>query len=220
MSWRRLSMAAIQRILCQQGRTVAPFPCRDAARSARPSFRRRAHRATTRAAQQPRLPGTSRTPRDVKRYAWHIGTRPAVANGSIHRARTAGGAWYARSPVRSRPGLGSVANVRNEAARHRVHDAQPPLGAARRVALRCGRGTDRGAGLADDSATGLSQACPDDVVGTTARFAPAGEEKNGRRPHRCLQSGREIALRRPQNLEQDLRSSRLVRRQSKSRRRR
>jgi hypothetical protein len=43
------------------------------------------------------------------------------------------------------------------------------------------------------------------VAGRAAHLAPAGEEKNGRRPHRCLQSDREVALRRPRNPDHDLR---------------
>jgi len=68
MAWLRFSMATIQRILCQWGRTVAASRRNGAARCPRPWCRRHGRRPTIRAAQPRRLPGTSWTPRDVNRY--------------------------------------------------------------------------------------------------------------------------------------------------------
>lgn len=130
-----------------------------------------------------------------------VDRKAASARNSANRQET---------PKLMRPGPTpagvSVANVRDEAARHRMHDAHPALGAARRLAMRrrpCR--SDRGTGLADEPATRLTQARAHDMAERPAHFAPTGEEKNGRRPHRCLQSEREVALRRPRNPDHGLR---------------
>ena len=237
MAWLRFSMATFQRILCQWGRTVAASRRHGAMRSTRPACQCHGRRATIRAAQQPRLPGTSWPPRDVNRCARRCArirgcrcssgrfvmqmlhalrgarTRPCGRPGTeVRESRTDRG--EPRHRLGHTPVGASVANVREEAARHRVHDAQPALGAARRLATRRGPcRPDWDANLADDSATRLPQARPHDVARRPAHLAPAGEEKNGRRPHRCLQSGREVALRRPRNLDHE------VRRRSKRRKR-
>ena len=131
---------------------------------------------------------TSHAARTFGRVA--VWSSASARNGAGRRGRT--------RPMWPGPAPASVANVRNEAARHRVHDAQSTLGAARWLAARRGpRRPDCRVRLADDPATRLPQARPDDVAGRSAHLAPAGEEKNGRRPHRCLQSEREVALRRP-----------------------
>ena len=230
MAWLRFSMATVQRILCQWGRTVAASRHHGAAPCPRPTQRSQGRRARIRAAQQPRLPGTSRTPRDVNRCTCQcarIGgcrcssgrfvvqmlhapcgarTRPCGRTGMAVQRRVAPTEGEPRHRPGHTPVGASVANVRNEAARHRVHDAQPALGAARRLATRRGPWrADWGAGLAGDSATRLPRARPHDLARRPAHLAPAGEEKNGRRPHRCLQSGREVALRRPQNLDHEVR---------------
>ena len=218
---RRLSVARIQRILCQWERTVAAWLRSGARYRARPLCRCQGPRGTIRAAQQSRLTGTSWMPCDVNRCPrQRASSRPATAHGlfaGVHAARAA--RTFVRAVDRNEasarygarrqgtpkpiwpgaaPGIASVANVRNETARHCVHDALPALGTARRLAAHRGPGrSDWGAGPADEPATRLPQARPHDVAGRTAHLAPAGKEKNGRRPHRCLQSGREVALRRP-----------------------
>ena len=103
---------------------------------------------------------------------------------------------------------GSVTDVREIAARHRVHDARPPLGAARRPPMR--RRPYRAHctaafASADGVALAPARARARHVAGNPSHAAPVGRKKNGRRPHRCLQSGRESALRRPQTLRPGLR---------------
>ena len=88
---RRCSMAKFQRILCQWGRTVA-VPFRNGARCrAHPSCRCHVTCATSRAAQQSLVPGTSWTPRNVNRCRWlRAGSPPATTRGSfdgVHAAR-------------------------------------------------------------------------------------------------------------------------------------
>ena len=190
-----------------------------------PAARRR---ATTRAAQLPRTPGTSWPPHVVKCTLPRARAAGTYARDHVHlrHAEDARVAAHPHSSARSmrdnvrahgREAVGatgtprrydgtSVTDEREEAARHRVHDAHAALDAARQAARRRrSRPMDHGARGAESAAMTRPWARPQGVPRNPAQAAPVGGEKNGRRPHRCLQSDRESALRRPQTLDHEVR---------------
>jgi hypothetical protein len=95
-------------------------------------------------------------------------------------------------------GRRSVPDQRQESARHRVDDALAWLHAARGRAPR--RGAQRPAGVRTNVASRAVRSAHAGALHVTGRPAlrtPTSGQKNGRRPHRCLQSGRKKTSRRP-----------------------
>ncbi len=110
--------------------------------------------------------------------------------------RSTAGAARPASVAPERPLL--VPHQRQEAARNHVHDALARLGEPRGRAARAARVAHAG-GVVPRRAPQAARARAGGAAGRPALRTPVRAEKNGRRPHRCLQSGREPASRRPQN---------------------
>ncbi len=85
---------------------------------------------------------------------------------------------------------GSVPHERQEPARDHMNDALAGLRETRRRAARAAQ-RPRALAVVPRRALGQARALAPRVPCRAPHLAPVGAKKNGRRPHRCLQSGRE-----------------------------